>query len=101
MKATLRSDMEKMEMTLRGEIEALRRDMKKMETRLRGEIQEVLSEVKSLRRDMEEMETRLCAEFRAELRAFELRMTIKLGGLLVLAVGLMTMIDRLLGPAAP
>ena len=50
-----------------------------------------------MRRDMDEMETRL----RAELRALELRMTIKLGGLLVLAVGLMTMIDRLLGPAAP
>ena len=97
MKATLRSDMEKMEMTLRGEIEALRSDMEKMETRLRGEIQEVRGEAESLRRDMDEMETRL----RAELRALELRMTIKLGGLLVLAVGLMTMIDRLLGPAAP
>ena len=45
---------------------------------------------------MEKMETSL----RAEMRALELRMTIKLGGLLVLALGLMTMLNRLFGPTA-
>ena len=53
-------------------------------------------EIVSARSDMEKMETSL----RAEMRALELRMTIKLGGLLVLALGLMTMLNRLFGPTA-
>ena len=57
----LRNDMEKVEVTLRGEIEALR----------------------------------------AEMRALELRLTIKLGGILVLALGLMTAINKLLGATPP
>ena len=41
------------------------------------------------------------AALRAEMRALELRLTIKLGGILVLALGLMTAINKLLGSAPP
>ena len=41
------------------------------------------------------------AALRAEMRALELRLTIKLGGILVLALGLMTLINKLFGTTTP
>ena len=68
---SLRGDMEKMEISLRG-------DMEKMETSLRG--------------DMEKMETSL----RNGMRDLEHRMTIRLGGLMVLGMGALLTLERLL-----
>ena len=105
----------KMETALRAEIEALRSDKKKMETALRAEIEVLRVEVEALRNDMEKLEARLNgkidvlsddmknmeanlrAEFQAEMRALEHRLTIKLGSLLALSLGLMTLIIRLFG----
>ena len=53
---------------------------------LRIEIQEVRGEIREVR-----------TELRAEIRDLEQRMTIKLGGLLVLALTLLTAINKWLG----
>ena len=53
---------------------------------LRGEIREVRGEIREVR-----------TELRAEIRDLEQRMTIKLGGLLVLALTLLTAINKWLG----
>lgn len=46
---------------------------------------------------MKNMEANLRAEFQAEMRVLEHRLTIKLGSLLALSLGLMTLIIRLFG----
>ncbi len=68
---SLRSDMEKMETSLRG-------DMEKMETSLRGEIETLATSVRTGMRDLEH------------------RMTIRLGGLMVLGMGVLLTLQRLL-----
>ena len=60
---------------------------------LRIEIQEVRAEIQEVRA---ELRTEIKA-IRAELRELEQRMTIKLGGLLVLALTLLTAINKWLG----
>ena len=79
---SLRSDMEKMETSLRS-------DMEKMETSLRGDMEKVET---SLRSEMEKMETSL----RNGMRDLEHRMTIRLGGLMVLGMGALLTLERLL-----
>ena len=56
---------------------------------LRIEIQEVRGEIQEVRGEIREV--------RAEIRDLEQRMTIKLGGLLVLALTLLTAINKWLG----
>jgi hypothetical protein len=63
----------------------LRRDMKEMETRLRLEIE-------SIRRDMKEMETRL----QAEIAAMSDKLTIRLGGMLVVGITMLGLLIKLL-----
>ena len=60
---------------------ATKADILTLEAGLRSEIQEVQSEVQ---------------EVQSELRALELRMTIKLGGILVVGLALITALDKLL-----
>ena len=60
---------------------------------VRGEIQEVRGEIQEVRGEIREVRT----ELRAEIRDLEQRMTIKLGGLLVLALTLLTAINKWLG----
>ena len=60
---------------------------------VRGEIQEVRGEIREVRGEIREVRT----ELRAEIRDLEQRMTIKLGGLLVLALTLLTAINKWLG----
>ena len=64
------------------------------------DIAELRIEIRELRREIRELRTELRAEakaIRAELRELEQRMTIKLGGLLVLALTLLTAINKWLG----
>ena len=67
---------------VRGEIQEVRVDLSTQGAEVRGEIQEVRGEIR---------------EVRAEIRDLEQRMTIKLGGLLVLALTLLTAINKWLG----
>ena len=60
---------------------------------VRGEIQEVRGEIQEVRGEIREVRT----ELRAEIRDLEQRMTIKLGGLLVLALTLLTAINKWIG----
>jgi len=89
----LRSDMEKMETSLRN-------DMEKMETSLRNDMEKMET---SLRNDMGKMETSLRGEIetlatsvRTDMRDLEHRMTIRLGGLMVLGMGVLLTLQRLL-----
>ena len=67
---------------------ATKADLLSLEASLRSEVQEVQSEVQEVRSEVQEV--------RSELRALELRMTIKLGGILVVGLGLITVLDKLL-----
>ena len=94
--ANLKRDMKELEANLKRDMKeletGLKRDMKEMETRLEGKMAE-------LARDMKEMEVGLRHEFelvRLEMRDVERRMTIKLGAMLVVAVGAMAALVKLL-----
>ncbi len=74
----------------------LRRDLKELDTSLKRDMKELES---SLKRDMKELESRLKHEnelMRVEMREMEQRMTIKLGGLMVVAVGAVATLVKLL-----
>ena len=68
------------------DIVAVRADLSTQGTELRAEIREVRAELRAEAKAI-----------RAELRELEQRMTIKLGGLLVLALTLLTAINKWLG----
>ena len=84
----LRRDMQRMETSLRGDLEkteaSLRGDLEKTEASLRGELA-------SLRDDLEKTE----ASLRADMRSLEHRMTIKLGGIVSLALGIVVALEKL------
>ena len=94
---TLRSDMKKMEATLRGEIEVLRADMEKMEVALRGEIE-------ALRADMEKMEVALRSEIealRAEMKKMEVALRSEIEALRAEIEALRSDIKKWKPPCAP
>jgi len=85
----LRGDMEKMETSLRG-------DMEKMETSLRAEVKRVETSLEKMETSLRgEIET-LATSVRTDMRDLEHRMTIRLGGLMVLGMGVLLTLQRLL-----
>ena len=70
----------------KADIVTVRADLSTQGAELRGEIREVRTELRAEAKAI-----------RAELRELEQRMTIKLGGLLVLALTLLTAINKWLG----
>jgi len=76
--STIRGDLEKLETGLRHEIRDLRHEMKELETGLRHEMGD-------MRKDID-----------AKLEKLELRMTIKLGSIVVVALGAFTVIFKFL-----
>ena len=83
---TVRADLSTQGAEVRGEIQEVRTDLSTQGAELRGEIREVRGELR--------VEAKA---IRAEIRDLEQRMTIKLGGLLVLALTLLTAINKWLG----
>ena len=77
----------------KADIAAVRTELVAQGAELRAEIQEVRTEIREVRA---ELHTEAKA-IRAEIRDLEQRMTIKLGGLLVLALTLLTAINKWLG----
>jgi hypothetical protein len=77
-----RTELQSTEKALRGEIQAV-------ETALRGEIQSV---EKNLKTDIKNLDHNL----RQELLLLEQRMVIKLGGMMVLSLGLLTTLVKLI-----
>ena len=73
----LSREMRQMEASLRGEIAAVRDDLEKTET--------------ALREDLKKTE----ASLRADMRALEHRMTIKLGGIVSAALGILVALEAL------
>ena len=78
----IRRDMKQMEARLQGEIVTVKRDMKEMEAGLRRDMKQMET---GLKRDMKEMETRL-----------EHRLTLRLGSMMVVAVGVVAALVKLL-----
>ncbi len=93
--AGVRGDLEKTEASLRGDITGLRGDLEETEAALRGEITGLRGDLEktegSLREDLEKME----ASLRADMRALEHRMTIKLGGIVSAALGILVALEAL------
>ena len=89
----IRRDMKEMDTGLKRDMEAmetgLKHDMREMETGLKRDMKEMET---GLKRDMKEMET----GFKREMKALEDRMVIKLGGLMVVAVGAMATLIKIL-----
>jgi hypothetical protein len=88
--------MKEMETRLDGKIAELARDMKEMEVGLKRDMKEMEA---GLRHDIKELDTRLHHDLevmRLEARDLERRMTIKLGGLMVVAVGVVAALVKLL-----
>ena len=88
-----RTELQSTEKALRGEIQAvetaLRGEIQAVETALRGEIQVVEKNVKT---DIKNLDHNI----RQELLLLEQRMVIKLGGMMVLSLGLLTTLVKLL-----
>ena len=91
----------------KADIVTVRADLSTQGAELRIEIQEVRTEIQEVRAEIQEVRTEIrevraelrteAKAIRAELRELEQRMTIKLGGLLVLALTLLTAINKWLG----
>ena len=90
---TTKRDLKELEVALKRDIEELRadlkRDLKELETAIQRDVKEL--DV-GLKRDIEELR----ADLKRDLREIEYRMTIKLGALLVVAVGAMATLVKLL-----
>ena len=73
--------------------EALRREMQQLEASLRGDLASLRGDLEktALRDDLEKTETSL----RSDMRALEHRMTIKLGGIVGLALGILVALEAL------
>ena len=94
------SELQSVAKVLGGEIQAvetaLRGDIQTVEKTLRGEIQAVeialRSEIQTLRTELKHMDHNI----RQELLLLEQRMVIKLGGMMVLSLGILTTLTKLI-----
>lgn len=94
----LRREMQQLEAALRGEVAELRGELTALRgelTALRGDLEQtegsLRTEITALRGDLAQTETSL----RADMRALEHRMTIKLGGIVGLALGILVALEAL------
>ena len=85
----MRSDLEKTEVALQGQIFALKSDLEKTETALKSDLEKTET---TLRGEMEKM----AAVLRSEMRDLEQRMTLRLGAMIAAAVGILVAVDKLL-----
>ena len=93
LEASLRGDMEQLEASLRGDLASLGGDLEKTEASLRADLASLRGDLAktALRSDLEQTETSL----RSDMRALEHRMTIKLGGIVGLALGILVALEAL------
>ena len=89
----LRGDVEKLEVSLRGDVEHLRGDVEhlrgdveKLETSLRGDMEKM-----ALRTDLEKTEAKLMGE----MSKLSQRLTVRFGGAVGAAVGILVALDKL------
>ena len=100
LESSLKRDMKELESSLKRDIKelesSLKRDIKELEGSQKRDLKELET---SLKHDLTESESRLKHEnglMRLEMRDIERRMTIKLGGLMVVAVGAVATLVKLL-----
>lgn len=84
--ASLRGDLEQTEASLRGDLEQTEASLRREITALRADLEKT-----ALGDDLEKTEKSL----RADMRALEQRMTIKLGGIVGLALGILVALEAL------
>ncbi|MCY3985842.1 MAG: hypothetical protein OXF23_02210 [Candidatus Dadabacteria bacterium] len=74
---------------------ATKRDIEELKTKLKRDIEELKTELK---RDIEELRTELkrdIQEVRRDMKELEQRMTIKLGGLIVVTIGIIVALSNI------
>ena len=90
-------DLERLETGLRKDFErletGLRKDFERLETELKSDFERLEAELKA---DMERLEARLKSDLDHKLQELELRMTVKLGGMLAVMAGLIVTAQKLL-----
>ena len=88
-----KADLQEVDTSVRVELKrveaSIRGDMEKMETSIRGDMEKMET---SLRSDMGKIETSV----RTGLRDLENRMTIRMGGLMVIGIGVLLSLQRFL-----
>ncbi len=101
-------DLERLETGLRKDFErletGLRKDFERLETELKSDFERLEAELKAdmerlearLKEDMERLEARLKSDLDHKLQELELRMTVKLGGMLAVMAGLIVTAQKLL-----
>jgi hypothetical protein len=103
----LRRDLKELEVALKQDIAELKRDMKELEVALKRDIKELevalRTEIKQLDVKIEQIRVglkhdieELRVELKRDMKDIEYRMTIKLGAMLVIAVGAMATLTKLL-----
>ena len=98
--AELRNDSELMRAEFKSEIAELRGELHEFRAEYKGEIAELRGEVAGLRGEIVGLRNYTdvaISEVREDMRALELRMTIRLGGIVVASVGLGVAAMQLLG----
>ena len=81
-----KDDVEKLEVSLRGDIDHLRGDMEKLEASLRADMGKM-----ALRTDLEKTE----AKMMGEMSKLAHRLTVRLGGAIGAAIGILVAVDKL------
>ncbi len=93
----LRKDFERLETELKSDFERLeaelKADMERLEARLKEDMERLEARLKA---DIERLEARLKSDLDHKLQELELRMTVKLGGMLAVMAGLIVTAQKLL-----
>ena len=103
-KLATKQDLKKLELRLKRDIQELKRDMKELETRLVRDMQEMEANLKrdmkeqeaNLKRDMKELEMRLTRDMQEMELRLKHDLTVRLGSMMVVAVGVVAALVKLL-----
>ena len=92
-KLATKQDLKELELRLKRDIQELKRDMKELETRLVRDMQEMEA---NLKRDMKELEMRLTRDMQEMELRLKHDLTVRLGSMMVVAVGVIAALVKLL-----
>ncbi len=92
-KLATKQDLKELELRLKRDIQELKRDMKELETRLVRDMQEMEARLK---RDMKELEMRLTRDMQEMELRLKHDLTVRLGSMMVVAIGVVAALVKLL-----
>jgi len=91
-KADLRESQAQTKADLREEMTALRIEMRESQADLREEMAELRTDLQAVKTEIRESQV----QNKAEMRELELRMTIKLGSMMIIGIGVLTAVIKFL-----